>query len=150
METDVARHRTTDIELTRVFHGEATLGTIQVRDKFFVTLENPWMNNKPLVSCIPTGKYEVVPVKSSKFGDTYMVKDVPNRSHILFHAGNTEADTDGCILVGSMFGQINGHLAVLASRAAFQGFLKVLRTQKSWTLLVRGPYLSSIDNSKKQ
>jgi hypothetical protein len=41
---------------------------------------------------------------SPRFGRTWEVKDVPERSNILFHQGNTARDTEGCILVGGKYG----------------------------------------------
>lgn len=64
------------------------------------TIENPWLDNKKTDSCIPTGTYICKPVNSPRFGKTIEVTSVPNRSHILFHAGNSPDDTDGCILLG--------------------------------------------------
>lgn len=64
------------------------------------TIENPWLDNKKTDSCIPTGTYICKPVISPRFGKTIEVTGVPNRSHILFHAGNSPDDTDGCILLG--------------------------------------------------
>lgn len=70
---------------------------------FVVTLEEPWLNNQRGASCIPVGAYVCRRVISPKFGDTFEVTNVPGRSHILFHKGNTTDDTEGCILVGALF-----------------------------------------------
>lgn len=70
---------------------------------FAVTLERPWRDNRRGESCIPPGAYTCVRVNSPKFGPTWMVKDVPGRSEILFHAGNVFADSHGCILVAERF-----------------------------------------------
>lgn len=43
--------------------------------------------------------------------------------NILFHQGNTEADSAGCILLGAMFGELNGQSAVLQSHLAFTDFM---------------------------
>ena len=48
---------------------------------------------------------------------------MPDRADILFHAGNTHADTHGCILLGLMFGKVNGQAAILSSRAAVANFM---------------------------
>ena len=70
---------------------------------FAVTLERPWRDNRRGESCIPPGAYTCIRVQSPKFGHTWMVKDVPGRSEILFHAGNVFADSHGCILVAERF-----------------------------------------------
>jgi hypothetical protein len=69
------------------------------------TLEEPWQDNKRQISCIPAGSYLCVPhgwEKDSQkhFKRVWEVTNVPNRSAILIHAGNTLRDTMGCILVG--------------------------------------------------
>lgn len=64
------------------------------------TLELPWKNNERNVSCIPKGTYGVVRHNGAKYKNVWRLLDVPNRSGILIHAGNTKADIQGCILVG--------------------------------------------------
>lgn len=54
---------------------------------------------------------------------TYEVSNVPGHTDILIHKGNTEADSHGCILLGLMFGNLNGVPAVLQSREAFDEFM---------------------------
>lgn len=65
-------------------------------------LELPWKANQKQISCIPEGTYNIVPHKSPKFGHCLLVKDVPDRSNILIHAGNTTKDTKGCLLPGEL------------------------------------------------
>lgn len=72
------------------------------------TLELPWRDNNFQVSCIPNGKYKVVPRWSQKFKSHFHILDVPKRDHILFHAGNYFKDILGCVLVGDSLRDING------------------------------------------
>jgi hypothetical protein len=96
----------------------------------FVTLEDAWKDNAKQVSCIPTGTYKIVRHKSPRFGKTYKVLDVPDRSEILIHAGNTHEDTQGCILVGLMFGVLGAQTAILSSRTAFEALMNELKDVK--------------------
>jgi len=89
---------------------------------FCVTLERPWLENKRNVSCIPEGYYLGRRIQSPRFGDTFEIVEVPNRSHILFHKGNLADDTHGCVLVGEQYEPLGGENAVLASGKAFAEF----------------------------
>lgn len=63
-------------------------------------------------TAIPRGRYEVVlnnyspkfgnkePYKSLCGGCVPLIANVPNFSGVRIHIGNTEGDTDGCLLVG--------------------------------------------------
>lgn len=116
------------LRLTRVTeHQGATLGVL-IFDGMprMVTLEEAWRDNQRQVSCIPTGNYTISRHRSPKFGETFIVNNVPGRSHILFHAGNTDEDTLGCILVGCEYGELKKKPAVLRSRAAFLLFMNLL------------------------
>lgn len=90
------------------------------------TLEEPWRDNKPQVSCIPTGLYYVEKFSGAKYKNVWHVKSVPNRSAILIHNGNTVLHTEGCILVGAGRGNVGGLKAVLNSVATLVGLRKIL------------------------
>lgn len=130
------------LKLIRVTeHNNATLGVLCVDGSpDFVTLENPWRDNERMISCIPIGTYTIKKHKSPRFGDTFIVEDVPGRSHILFHAGNTHKDTHGCILLGYQFGKIGGESAVLSSRSAFSQFMFVMRDTPEAKLMIIDAY----------
>jgi hypothetical protein len=52
-------------------------------------------------TAIPAGRYRVTLEYSQRFGpDTLTINDVPGFTSIRMHGGNTEADTDGCPLLG--------------------------------------------------
>lgn len=101
-----------------------------------VTLENPWIDNVPRVSCIPLGLYQCIRVDSPKFGVTFQVAGVHERTHILFHKGNTEFDTSGCILLGSRFGQLSDVPAILESNPAFRLFMGLHATEDNFELAI--------------
>lgn len=78
-----------------------TLGVMVWQGKTICyTLEEPWRGNARKVSCIPAGIYFCVPHNGAKWQNVWEVTGVPGREAILIHAGNTLADTEGCILVG--------------------------------------------------
>ena len=107
-------------------HG-CTIGTLTLDDAILChTLELPWADNRRDVSCIPAGTYDGRRVQSPRFGPTIQICDVPGRSHILFHAGNTVSDTQGCILTGRRVGWLHGRRAVLDSRSSFLELLREL------------------------
>lgn len=52
-------------------------------------------------TAIPAGVYAVTLETSNRFGEnTPTINDVPGFSYIRMHAGNTAADTEGCLLLG--------------------------------------------------
>lgn len=53
-----------------------------------------------------------------------MVQDVPGRTNILFHKGNTIDDTTGCILVGEGLGFVYEKWAITNSTDAFALFMR--------------------------
>ena len=109
-----------------LLQSEQTLGELQVGDFKCYTLELGWHNNKVRSSSIPEGTYPVVRHNSPKFGETFWIKNVPNRSAILIHAGNFHRHTLGCILVGDDHIDVNGDglLDVVNSKATMKKLLE--------------------------
>lgn len=77
----------------------------------------------PGKTAIPAGIYPVEITWSARFKrDLPLVLNVPGFTGIRFHAGNTDADTEGCILVGTW----NGGEQIVDSRVALNGLLDML------------------------
>lgn len=116
------------IEIRRIeTKHDATVGVLTVDGEIMgYTLELPWRGNQRNVSCIPAGEYVCRRVDSPRYGSTYEVCDVPGRSHILVHLGNTVNDTQGCILVGLQTGWLYEDRAVMSSRIAVNNLLTEL------------------------
>lgn len=96
------------------------------------TLERPWRNNVEGDSCIPSGSYVCKRVISPKFGETFAITGVPNRTHILFHAGNTIDDSHGCVLLGL----IQKDFILYKSKDAVKSFMKHLEGINEFALEV--------------
>ena len=115
----------------------ATLGQLTIEDVVtdaIYTLENP-LRETDKDNRIPSGVYQCVPYSGTKYKDVYHVKDVPNRSSILIHWGNTEKDTLGCILLGNKIGKIGDMPAVLESKRCFERFRSLIG-KNEFTLVV--------------
>jgi len=75
-------------------------------------------------TAIPAGRYHITMEHSPRFGpNTLTVNNVPNFTGVRIHAGNTEADTEGCPLVGMVrmadgIGRSREALALLKERVA--------------------------------
>lgn len=99
-----------------------------------LTLEDPWDNNKKDVSCIPAGTYQVVPHSGARYKNVWRLENVPNRTDILIHEGNTIANTKGCLLVGEIFGELNKQPAILRSVPTLDKLRKILPQQFTLTI----------------
>jgi len=116
-----------------------TFGTMMVDGVTLYTVERPWLNNMPSVSCIPEGEYRCAPRHFFRGGyETIEILGVPGRSHILFHKGNVASDVEGCVAVGSNLGALGHTWAVLGSQAGLSKFLEI-HGDKTFSLLVDGP-----------
>jgi len=111
-----------EISRDKVTPGAGTTGTLLVEGTpLCSTLELPWKNNTPDISCIPEGTYEVKLLPSARWGRPMPhVQNVPGRSEIEIHVGNFVQDTDGCILLGT---KVVAETLV-GSRVAFDKFME--------------------------
>jgi hypothetical protein len=129
-----------DIQLTLHRIGQSHRGTFGVlcngEVPFALTLEEPWRDNENSISCIPAGFYVCLRVRSPKFGNTFEVTNVPNRSHILFHKGNTTDDTEGCILVGEEFSGTYDRPRISSSERGFLEFMQLLEGRQGFELVI--------------
>ena len=99
-------------------------------------LENPWLQNKSYVSCIPEGLYIIVKDTFKGLYDNYKVMNVRERSAIEIHAGNKVSDTSGCILVGPSlspyFEKNKMYFSLTApSRATLEKLVEVIGEQRA-------------------
>ena len=125
-----------------------TFGRLFVAGQWFHSLEPPWRANRRNVSCIPAGRYDAVPYHSPRFGDTYLISQVPGRSGILFHAGNWAGDesegyrtsSQGCILLGLEREEVLGQDGVRNSGLAIDHFMRITdgRLLKMWIISLAG------------
>ncbi|MGV0923947.1 DUF5675 family protein [Empedobacter tilapiae] len=109
------------IVVERMYYPNGTNGSLFINDKMVCyTIELPWKENKPRNSCIPEGCYTIKKRSSQKFGEHFLITNVPNRSMILIHPANhAKTELQGCIApVTKLTGEGRGEL----SRKAFINF----------------------------
>ena len=115
------------------YHPTGTLGKISLEGETFYTIERPWLDNKPNISCIPNGIYKIERRVSPKFGETWYLPEVPDRSWILMHVANFPADVQGCIGLGTSL--MGDRIAVSNSRKAIKAF-EDITVGKEWTMQI--------------
>jgi hypothetical protein len=88
-----------EILLIRTYHAAGVNGVLLLEGtELCKTIELPWKNNQPRVSCIPEGRYRLRRRHSPRFREHFEVMDVKDRKYILFHAGNDAGkELRGCI-----------------------------------------------------
>lgn len=128
----------TGVEIVRLEDSaDGIFGVLRMRGQVLCcTLEPPFLDNRQFVSSIPSGEYVCKRTKSRRFGETFEICGVPERTDILFHAGNTAQDTQGCVLLGRGLGRVNEQRGITDSRAACRDFMNRLRRVNAFSLHV--------------
>ncbi len=87
------------LELIRKYFPQGTNGALLLDGvKLCATIELPWRNNKPRISCIPEGDYKLIKRYSPHFNVHLQLCDVPGRELILIHPANDAVkELNGCI-----------------------------------------------------
>jgi|SRR5436189_5382789 len=131
------------LELIRTYYPNGTNGELLLNgDRLSSTIELPWKNNEPKVSCIPEGEYELKKRYSKKFGEHFILVNVPERSYILLHPANDALkELKGCIApVSFLTGEGKGS----QSRRALQKLSEAINPE-----LTKGNKILLIIQSKK-
>ena len=110
-----------------------TFGELTVSGWRCFTLEPMWKSNTTNISCIPVGAYILqlgvfrrnTETESDDY-PAYNLLDVPGRSNVLIHKGNTSEDTHGCILVGAWLGYIKKRWAITESKVTYDRFMHAM------------------------
>jgi hypothetical protein len=114
-------------------HKHGTFGTIIINSRVFsVCLEPADLENRRNVSSIPAQQYLCRRYSSEKYPDTFQIMNVPDRSKVLIHSGNTIHHTEGCILLAQHVGKLN------AGGAIARGVLNSGKTFKAFMALMNG------------
>lgn len=99
---------------------------IDADDERFIcyTLERPWLDNESKVSCVRAGG----PVTAHRFRgkrpyDVFKLAEWFGRDDVELHIGNLPHDSEGCILLGRSFGDVNGQRGVTDSKGGFGDFM---------------------------
>ena len=129
------------LELLRIEQtDEASIGVFRLHGDWVCSvLEEPWQDNQPNVSCIPEGEYPLALEYSPSWKQNlWTIKDVPGRSYIRIHVGNSVDDTEGCPLPVSYPGRNSiGQRWGFESRKAFNRFMRLMNIHRPETIIVR-------------
>lgn len=123
----------------------ATFGWLVAGPLELFTLELPWRDNEPGVSCVPTGLYALVRHESARFGRTWALvggtvshhpRPDARRSAILFHAANLPGELRGCIAPGKGIVTFREGMGVTGSRYAMRDLLGLLSNEPEHELVI--------------
>ena len=85
-------------------------------------------------TAIPTGTYKVTITYSNRFKKNMpLINNVKGFEGIRIHSGNTDKDTEGCILVG--FNKVKGN--VINSRDTYNKLFSVLSKSNNITITIK-------------
>lgn len=123
---------------------ESTLGALSIDGKFscFI-LEDEFRAVKVKKETrIPAGTYKILLRKEGSHHESYTKKfpashkgmlhlqDVPNFQYILIHIGNTDVDTEGCLLVGdSAVQNVTTRGSIAGSTTAYERIYPVIAAE---------------------
>ena len=117
---------------------EGALGVLLLDSKIFCfTLEPDATETKKLH--IPQGEYLCKRFHGIKWTDTFEIV-IEGHTAVLFHSGNTEADSRGCVLLGATVGKLKGNRAILNSGNTFEGFMNRCFNLMQFQLVIEDRY----------
>ncbi len=117
---------------------QGALGVLLFQGMIFSFTLEPDVNDKGKTQ-LPQGVYHCQRFHGTRWPNTFEIV-VAGHTAVLFHAGNTEADTKMCVLLGSSTGKLKGNRAVLNSGNTFQNFLTITSDLDEFSLFVEDKY----------
>lgn len=125
----------------------ATVGTIFGIDgkPFCLSIERPWKDNEPFVSCIPSGLYEATKDQRHRGQKdeitVWELSGVPSpngkgRDQIQFHIANRASELSGCIAPVSWWNIARKEVFGSASGRAFKLFMAELDGRETVEILI--------------
>ena len=124
------------ITIKRIYKSEnSTIGEMTVDGKWeCYTLEDKERDVKiKSETAIPKGTYKVIINKSNRFKKLLpLLLNVPNFEGVRIHPGNSNHDTEGCILVG----RTKSKDFIGQSRKAFESLFAKMKLVKEITLII--------------
>jgi hypothetical protein len=124
------------IQIKRLHKTEnSTIGEMTIDGKWeCYTLEDVERDVKiKSETAIPKGTYKVIINKSNRFKKLLpLLLNVPNFEGVRIHPGNTNHDTEGCILVG----RTKSKDFIGQSRKAFESLFAKMKLAKEITLII--------------
>jgi len=114
----------------------STIGELSIDGVFeCFTLEDVERKEKiKSETAIPKGTYKVIINQSNRFKRLLpLLLNVPNFEGVRIHSGNSNHDTEGCILVG----QTRGKDYIGQSRKAFDKLFKKMQAAKNITITIQ-------------
>lgn len=115
-------------------------GDLYTEDGKFIakTLEHAYLADGGVVPKVPHGDFRCVrgnhQLHSGLKFETFMVTGVPNHQGILFHVGNYNRDSEGCILLGL----VDIPDGIGKSGDAFRQFMELQKDRQEFFLKVEG------------
>lgn len=124
------------IKIKRIYRSEnSTIGEMTVDGKWeCYTLEDKEREIKiKSETAIPKGTYKVIINQSNRFKKLLpLLLNVPNFEGVRIHPGNSNHDTEGCILVG----RTRSKDFIGQSRKAFESLFAKMKLAKEITLII--------------
>jgi hypothetical protein len=117
-----------------------TFGVAAIGTMTWHSLELPWRDNRPNLSCIPPGVYRASVVESAHFGrEVYLLQGVPGRIDVEVHPANWGGDIEkgfytdlkGCLSIGESLGELappgrtDPQAAIERSTSAFDALMAI-------------------------
>jgi hypothetical protein len=134
-----------DLTLTRTdIQAQGVFSVLDGGTSRLYTCEHAYQDaNGAWAAKIPNGSYTCVrgahTLDGKTWFSTFEITGVPGHSGLLFHMGNTEDDSEGCVLLGMGYFTLNGMKAVFKSAVGFTAFSTYQTGCDQFTLTVSGP-----------
>lgn len=134
------------LEIKRMSYGpEWTIGLIQTPKLQLFSMERPWLNNAPSISCIPEGAYSLEAHSSAKYPQVWALvgdqvahypKTGVERAAILIHAANWVQELEGCVAPGFQIAWLKRQVAVTNSQGALAALRDEIKDPSEWLVRI--------------
>ena len=127
------------LRIVRLEQSDAgALGVLLIEGNIFCMTLEPDVNDSDRFQ-ISEGTYQIKRFHGIKWKNTFEII-VPGHTALLFHAGNVEADSEGCIILGQYAGILRKDRAVMNSGHTFRAFMEYMKNEDKAVLEINHYY----------